>query len=135
MITLTLPYPPSTNRLWVRAKKGMRRSDEYMAWLTEAGWLVKAQRPGTISGPYTMSILAARPDRRRRDLDNTLKSVGDFLQHLGIIEDDSLCQSLSACWVTSGEGVTVILEKTGMIEIAEREPYRERKRRVLRVAA
>lgn len=117
-ITLTLPYPPSTNRLWVRAKKGMRRSDEYMTWLNEAGWLAKAQRPGSISGPYSMRIHATRPDRRRRDLDNIFKSVGDFLQHIGIIEDDSLCQSLSACWVTSGEGVTVILEKVGMIEAA-----------------
>jgi crossover junction endodeoxyribonuclease RusA len=29
------------------------------------------------------------PDRRRRDLDNTLKAVCDSLAHVGVYEDDS----------------------------------------------
>jgi len=114
VITLTLPYPPSANRLWTRAKKGMRRSDEYLAWLDEAGWAAKSQRVGGIRGPYKISIQAARPDKRQRDLDNILKPTSDLLQHVGIIENDHMCEMLVARWVTSGEGVTVIIEPAGV---------------------
>lgn len=114
MIAIRLPYPPSANRLWRRSAKGMRRSDEYVAWLTEAGWEASRQRPGKIQGPYKLSIHAVRPDRRKRDLDNLFKSTCDLLQGLGIIEDDSQAEMISARWVTSGEGITVILEPAGL---------------------
>lgn len=114
MILLTLPYPPSANRLWVRAKKGMRKSDEYCAWLNEAAWRIRAQRPGAIDGLYKISVHAARPDKRRRDLDNILKPIGDALQAAGVIRNDSDCEMLSARWVTDGEGATVILEPAGI---------------------
>lgn len=114
MIQLQIPYPPSANRLWTRTKKGMRRSDEYLAWLDEAGWQAKSQRVGSIRGPYKISIQATRPDKRHRDLDNILKPTSDVLQHVGIIENDHLCEMLVARWVTNGEGVTVIIEPVGV---------------------
>lgn len=114
MIVLNLPHPPSANRLWRRARKGMMRSAEYCAWLTEAGWEAKRQRPGQISGPYKISIHAVRPDKRRRDIDNLIKPVGDLLQSLGVIEDDCQAEMVSARWVTSGSGITVILEPAGV---------------------
>ena len=113
-IMLQLPYPPSANRLWVRARKGMRRSDVYMAWLEEAGWLAKAQRPSRIEGPYKLSLHVARPDKRKRDIDNVLKSVGDLLQHIGVVKDDCDCEMVSARWVTTGQGVTAIIEPAGV---------------------
>jgi crossover junction endodeoxyribonuclease RusA len=109
-----IPFPPSANSLWVRAKKGMRRSDSYMQWLTDAGWHVKSQKPGSILGPYKLSVQAARPDRRRRDLDNLLKPISDLLQSLGIIENDSDCEMITARWVTVGHGVTVLIDKAGV---------------------
>jgi crossover junction endodeoxyribonuclease RusA len=91
-VILRLPLPPSANRLWVRAQKGMRRSDEYVAWLNEAGWTAKTQRPSKIDGPFKVSIHAARPDKRRRDIDNLIKPSLDLMEHLRIIEDDSDCE-------------------------------------------
>jgi Holliday junction resolvase RusA-like endonuclease len=72
--------------LWVRAKKGMRKSDEYARWLTDAGWHVKAAEARINPRPlYKISLQATRPDRKRRDLDNLLKPVSDLLQSIGVI--------------------------------------------------
>lgn len=114
-VQLHLPYPPSANRLWVRARKGMRKSDAYSAWLTEAGWHAKAQRPTKIDGPYKLSIHASRPDRRTRDLDNIIKPVNDLLQAVGVINNDSDCDIVCARWVTAGgPGVVVFLDRAGV---------------------
>lgn len=113
-IQIHIPYPPSANRLWIRAKKGMRKSDEYTRWLTEAGWRIKEQRPGRIEGPYKLSIQAVRPDKRRRDLDNLLKPVSDVLQSVGVIADDCDCELITARWVTVGHGIHVLIDRAGV---------------------
>jgi crossover junction endodeoxyribonuclease RusA len=92
----------------------MRRSDEYVAWMLEAGWTAKAQRFGKVDGPFKISIHATKPDRRRRDIDNLIKPTLDLLENLQIVEDDSDCQMVSARWVTAGEGVTIIVEQAGV---------------------
>lgn len=112
-IQLHLPYPPSANKLWTRTKRGMRRTDEYLAWLDEAGWRVKEQRAGSIQGPYKISINAVRPDKRHRDLDNLIKPTSDLLQHVGVIANDCDCEMLSARWVTTGNGLTVYIDRAG----------------------
>jgi Holliday junction resolvase RusA-like endonuclease len=114
MIELQLPFPTSANDLWSRTARGMRRSDAYTAWLVEAGWEARRQRPGKIEGPYKLTIHAVRPDSRRRDLGNLEKGVSDLLESLGIIENDCLAEMISMRWVTSGEGITVILEPAGV---------------------
>lgn len=116
MIELHLPFPPSANRLWRRSKTTIHKSDEYTDWLREAGWQVMAQRKGGISGPYKISIQAVRPDKRRRDLDNIIKPINDLLKSVGAIDDDSLCELVSARWVTAGDGVTVRVEKAATEE-------------------
>lgn len=113
-ITLTLPMPPSANRLWKRTRGGMAKSDAYSAWLNEAGWVAKSQHQKPVPGPYKISIHAKRPGTRGPDLDNTIKPVNDLLQSLGLIENDKLCEMVTARWVTSGDGVTVILEPAGV---------------------
>lgn len=110
MISLHLPYPPTANTIWIRARKGMRRSEGYMSWLEKAGWEVKQQRPSKVAGPYALSLIATRPDKRKRDLDNLLKPVSDLLVKMGIVADDSLCESISARWVTGEPGVQVTVE-------------------------
>lgn len=114
-IELKLPFPPSQNHMWVRAKRGMRMSDRYRLWLAAAGWHIRAQTREKITGPYKLSVTAARPDKRKRDLDNfAFKAVSDALTSTGVIRDDSDCEMLSARWVTTGEGVTVRIEPAGV---------------------
>ena len=114
MVEISIPYPPSANRLWTRTRKGMRRSDSYNRWLDTAGWKLIGQKPKRITGRYKISILAVRPDNRIRDLDNILKPISDLLQTHKVIRNDSDCEMLCARWVTAGEGVTVRIEPAGV---------------------
>lgn len=114
MIELWLPYPPSANHIWIRARTGMRKSAAYVAWLLEAGAEVRRQKPGKITGPYKISITAARPDKRKRDLGNLEKAISDLLQSCGVVRNDSDAEMISLRWATSGDGVAVRLEPAGV---------------------
>jgi len=92
----------------------MRKSNAYVAWLMLAGVEARRQKPSRISGPYHLIIQAARPDKRRRDLDNLLKPISDLLVSVGVIRDDCECEMISARWVTVGEGVTIRIEPAGV---------------------
>ena len=113
-VELWMPYPVSANSLWRSVKGRVIKSSAYQAWLKEAGLEVMAQRPSKIKGPYKITITAARPDRRRRDLGNLEKSVSDLLQSVGVIEDDCYAEMISMRWATSGDGVSVRLEGVGI---------------------
>jgi crossover junction endodeoxyribonuclease RusA len=110
MIRLELPLAPSTNRLWKVGKGGkMYRSPEYVAWLEEAGWMVKAQTKDQIFGQYIIHISATKPDKRRRDLDNLLKSTSDLLVKTKVVEDDSDCKAIAAEWGEHGIPMVVCI--------------------------
>lgn len=114
-IVLVLPFPPSVNRLW-RATKGGKvyRSAKYVEWRRLAMWQLAGQAKGKkIIGAYKLTILAVRPDKRRRDLGNLEKAVSDILVSQNIIEDDSLCEWLEVRWVDSGPQCKIILETIG----------------------
>lgn len=107
MIELELPYPPSVNHYWRQArgrfyvaKAGV---DYRNAVVAKCG-----QREG-IQGAVKISVRAFLPDRRRRDLDNILKSLLDAIVHAGLIEDDSLVMKLYA----EKAGI----EKCGRVEV------------------
>lgn len=106
--------PPSANNLWRRSGTRIHKSSRYAKWLIDAGFIVMAQRAGSITGPYKMTINAVRPDKRRRDLDNLAKGTCDLLKSVGVIEDDSLCEMLNMRWVTQGDGMTVRVERAGI---------------------
>jgi crossover junction endodeoxyribonuclease RusA len=97
--TLNLPYPPTANNLFDNVpRRGRVKSAGYRAWLTEAGWLIKMQKPEPVRGSYRLTIIATRPDRRARDLGNLEKAVSDLLKAAGVIEDDSLARSIFLVW-------------------------------------
>jgi crossover junction endodeoxyribonuclease RusA len=102
MITLTLPYPPTTNNLFVNAGKGRNKSPGYRKWLQEAGLEIMAQRPRLasrkVTGPYTFALVAERPDNRRRDLGNLEKPVSDLLVSMGLIGDDCDAEQIELRW-------------------------------------
>jgi crossover junction endodeoxyribonuclease RusA len=109
-ISVSLPYPPSTNSIWARTKSGgVRKSDEYKLWLEAAGWQIHQQKPGQIAGKYVLLIEATRPDKRLRDIDNIIKSVSDALQRFSVVTDDCLCEDVRARWVAGGPGIQVTI--------------------------
>lgn len=109
-----VPMPPSVNGLWLNVPgRGRAKTDAYRAWLQEAGWLIRAQRPRPISGYVALSLRAGIAPRRR-DLDNLLKPICDLLVQMGVIEDDSRIADLRARWdrdTPSGQ-VVVALRRT-----------------------
>ena len=111
-IVLDLPFAPSVNTLWrIGRGKRMYKSEVYEAWINISHALIKHYKIAPILGPYKLTIEAVRPDKRRRDIDNIIKAVSDMIQTTGLIEDDCLCQEVTARWVENGPEMLVIVEK------------------------
>ena len=99
MITLTLPYPPQANNMFTVARGRKIKSGAYRSWSEQVAWSLRAGgQPPMHRGAYELHIIARRPDRRRRDLDNLIKPISDALTACRVIEDDSLCQRLTVEW-------------------------------------
>ena len=112
MITFLLPFPPSTNNLFVNGKYGRFRSQRYDSWIQEAGAEIMRQRPSKAVGPVILSYeLQEGQDKRRRDLGNLEKAVTDLLVSHGIIEADhgSIVREIKLKWDSGVSGVRVIV--------------------------
>jgi crossover junction endodeoxyribonuclease RusA len=99
-----------------RANRGrVHRSDRYTQSQQDAGWELKAQRPGRVEGAVEVSIALGRPDNRKRDLDNAGKAVMDLLVAHQVIEDDSQVMRISSGWdLTVPPGRAMIIVKSAM---------------------
>lgn len=109
MISLTLPFPPSSNRLW-RAVNGRNIvSKPYRAWKAEAHTAIRKQVWGTLDCGYALTLEADRPDRRRRDLANLEKAVSDALVSANVITDDCNAEQITLRWTDRkpGKGAAV----------------------------
>ena len=117
--------PPSANRMrkhFLDKNTGKVRSvkdDAYKTWKQNAAWELRSQTKEKIIGPYSLHIHVQRDwgSKRARDIDNTIKPVSDALVASGIVEDDSLCEAVSAKWSDEVTGVLVIVDpawRTGM---------------------
>lgn len=100
MPVLTLPWPPSANRYWRHPDKGRLKgrhliSEEGRRYRSQVVIEVITQRVKSLGKQsIRLHIDANPPDRRRRDLDNLLKSVQDALAHAGVLDDDSQIDDL-----------------------------------------
>lgn len=84
-----LPYPPSINHYWRRVGRHTLISRTGRAFRANVVALLAERRVEALLGPLEIEIDLHPPDRRRRDADNTLKSLLDALQHGGAYADDS----------------------------------------------
>lgn len=116
-VPIQLQYPPSANSIWRNVDGKTLLSKTYRAWKNQALWDLKFQKPAKVLGPYRLTIIATRPDKRARDLDNLVKPLGDALTPAGIIRDDSDAQSILIAWSASkpdrNGGVSITLEAVG----------------------
>jgi Holliday junction resolvase RusA-like endonuclease len=77
-------------------------------------WQLAGQVKGKkVTSAYKLTILAVRPDKRRRDLGNLEKAVSDILVSQNIIEDDCLCEWMEIRWVEDGPECQIIIEPIG----------------------
>ena len=110
-----LPYPPSVNHYWRRVAPRTLISREGRRYRREVIALLAAGRAAPLRGRLEMVVHVFPPDRRRRDLGNLDKALGDALEHAGIYEDDSQIDRLEfrRCSVVPGGKVIVeITERT-----------------------
>lgn len=99
-ITLDLPMPTSTNRIWRVARNRIIKSAEYIAWQEAADMTVmaaKAYPRQKITGPYEMELLLNAT--YRGDGSNRIKACEDWLQSRDIVRNDADCQHGSWAWV------------------------------------
>lgn len=115
MIELLLPYPPSVNHYWrhVGHKTLISRGGRLFRSAVVAA--IQPLRITALSGPLDVSIRLHPPDRRRRDVDNTLKPLLDAMQHAGVYGDDSQIKRLTVemfeC-VSDGSVIVFIEERS-----------------------
>lgn len=100
MIRLSVPFPPTTNNLFMNVGKRRVPTKGYRDWRELACVLIDNQMHGQepITGPYHMVIELDRPDKRGRDVSNYAKAVEDSLVLSRVIRDDSDALSLMLKW-------------------------------------
>jgi crossover junction endodeoxyribonuclease RusA len=100
VLTLTLPWPPSTNSYWRHPTKGRLAgrhliSEQGRAYREAVARHVLMQDGRQqLDCPLAIDIEVFMPDKRRRDLDNLLKSLLDSMTHAGVWADDSQIHDL-----------------------------------------
>lgn len=96
MIELILPFPPSCNTYYRNIAGKTLISAAGRAYRGAVADQVLIQRAARLFiGRLHVVIVAHMPDKRRRDLDNLLKSTLDALTHAGVWADDSQIDSLT----------------------------------------
>ena len=112
-VTITLPFPVSTNNMFVNGSRGRFRSQKYDEWIKEAGWELARQRPSKFVGPVVLLFhFQDGQDKRKRDVTNLIKAPEDLLVKHGIIEadDNSIVRGVEAYWNAAVEGVQITIE-------------------------
>jgi len=107
---LKLPYPPSVNAYWRTFRGRMILSAEARSYKVrvQAELLLQGIRNiQKLTGRLGVDILVYPPDKRRRDLSNTEKGIGDTLQKLGFFKDDSQIDRLQITRMEKGGFVRV----------------------------
>jgi Holliday junction resolvase RusA-like endonuclease len=89
VIELELPFPPSVNHYWRRvgARTLISRGGRLFRQSVESILAARGVRP--LDGPLEVFVELYPPDRRRRDVDNSLKALLDALGQGSAYHDDS----------------------------------------------
>ncbi len=89
MVTLEIPFPPSINHYFSYQHGRPILSKNARAFRQQVRRLVIANGFRPLLGPLAIRLDLHPPDDRRRDCDNSQKSILDALQHAGVFWDDS----------------------------------------------
>lgn len=111
---IVLPWPPSVNTYWRHPTTGKLAgrhliSAKGRAYRDAVRTLIAESRLDRFSGPVAVDIQAYPPDRRKRDIDNVLKSLFDSLTHAGVWDDDYQIEDLRIRRYTIGGMVKVTI--------------------------
>ena len=99
LIVLELPFPPSLNTYWRRARGRVYINKTGLEYRARVVDYVTLHRLKAAPGHLDYHVDLYPPNRIRRDGDNfAFKAIWDSLTHSGCIEDDSLFKKWSGQW-------------------------------------
>lgn len=96
MLVLDLPYPPSLNKYWRHVGAKVLTSEQGRQYQNTVAGILLANRAVPF-GDARLSVWidVYPPDKRKRDLDNTLKGTLDALQKGGLYNNDEQIDLIS----------------------------------------
>jgi Holliday junction resolvase RusA-like endonuclease len=104
--TVTIPVPPSTNKLYGVGRQGQRYlTAGYRRWRNNAGYMVNGQHPKAITGRYRLFL---RVPKTRKDVDNMMKATTDLLVFLKLTPDDRNCTESKVSIVPELDGYATV---------------------------
>lgn len=88
--TIALPFPPTGNHAVKHSSTGGHyRTHEYVSYLASVkSSVICSAADNYLSGPIKVVAEIHPPDHRRRDMDNTWKTLADAMTHAGVWKDD-----------------------------------------------
>ena len=100
-LVLFLPLPPSINS-FQRDKRGRplgNRSSLVQSWIKSAdGYAYGHLKGAAIKGEYLVRITWSKLQFRKFDVSNRVKALEDYLERIGVIENDRECWDLHVNW-------------------------------------
>lgn len=118
-MNLVIPYPTTTgNHVWKHTTKGKHYitakgrdyfADVKMAVMQQGGHIACDQ-------PIVVQCLLYPPDKRRRDMDNAWKVIGDALTKANVWVDDALIRRLLIEWMDPVKGGKVVVSIAPRVE-------------------
>jgi crossover junction endodeoxyribonuclease RusA len=94
MRAFELPWPPSVNHYYRHVGSRVLISRAGRRYRENIQARMRNENIETALDPVELYIELYPPDRRRRDVDNSLKCLLDAFTHGGLYEDDSLIHKL-----------------------------------------
>lgn len=117
-MNIVLPYPPVTgNHMWKHAKGKHYLVKEAREFYVLVGQAVRAQG-ANINTPELLRahVQLYPPDKRRRDMDNAWKVIGDALTKAQVWQDDSQIRSKLIEWAEPMKGGKVVIALARYVE-------------------
>ncbi len=119
---LSFVPPSKANKVKINARTFTKSNKRYIVpkdvslKINKAIWELEIQNEEKnikFNEPVEVDILFILPTKRRRDLDNIMKTLGDCMTTAGIIEDDNLIykQTLEKVYIPKKEGVIIKIKK------------------------
>jgi Holliday junction resolvase RusA-like endonuclease len=97
-IKIILPFPPSLNAAYANVQGvGRVKTKRYKEWLESCPALYDQHK-----GQCTISYRIYVPDKRKRDGNNLLKVVLDYLVSQKVIEEDNMDIVVGEQWIKGG---------------------------------
>ena len=138
---LTFVPPSKANRVKINVRAFTKSGKRYIVpkdistKINKAIWELHLQneKKGVFfDKPVEVFITFILPNRRRRDLDNIMKTLGDCLTYANIIKDDNLIykQTLEKFHIKGKEGVVIRIKPLNRRKIPDIEKLEEFKRKL-----